>query len=67
LTYEISTEADAEFVVYNIFGEELIRQRLNSKVQNSTIDISSLSSNLYIYKIVVDDTTVKEEKISVIK
>jgi len=54
LKYQIPTDKRAELVVYSINGQVIYRTWLNEASNTATIDLSNVTSGLYLYTVLID-------------
>lgn len=62
--YDFPTDVNkAMVVIYNMMGQEVIRKDINSHFGQLVIDVNNLNDGIYFYSLVVNNKTVKSNKI----
>ena len=65
--YELSVGAHASIVVYNLLGQEVLKQDLTGLLGQAVLSVADLTEGIYFCNLKVDGRTVKTEKFIVRK
>ena len=59
--------ASASVAIYNMMGQEVIRQNVNVGESRLSINVSDLTDGVYFYSLIVNNKTVKTNKLVISK
>lgn len=65
--YAIPETNDASFVIYDVTGKELFRTKLKGGIHKTEINDLQLNSGMYFYKVLDGKSTIKQDKLTIIK
>lgn len=67
LSYSLPENQNGQFVIYDVLGNVVAREKLVSGTQTQTILLSGLAAGVYHYQITFGDTVVQSDKLVIAK
>lgn len=65
--YNFASSVDAEVAIYNMMGQEVLRNELNGMSGKASINVSDLADGIYFYSLIVNGKTEKSSKLIIRK
>lgn len=65
--YNFASSVDAEVAIYNMMGQEVMRNRLSGMNGKLSINVSDLTDGVYFYSLIVNGKTEKSNKLVIRK
>lgn len=63
--YNFASSVDAEVAIYNMMGQEVLRNNINGMSGKLSINVSDLTDGVYFYSLIVNGKTEKSSKLVV--
>ncbi len=67
LAYNLSSERQGEFVIYDLLGNTIAKTNLAKGMNEKQIDLTALASGIYYYRVTVGGIVIKNDKIVIAK
>lgn len=67
INYQLTELDIAVFEIYNVVGEKVLSQTLNTSEGEQKLSLSSLNSGVYFYKYSINDRIVRKDKLVIVK
>ena len=65
--YNFASSVNAEIAIYNMMGQEVLRNDINGVSGKASINVSDLADGVYFYSLIVNGKTEKSSKLVIIK
>lgn len=65
--YNFNTSANAEVAIFNMMGQEVLRNEINGVSGTASINVSDLADGVYFYSLIVNGKTEKSSKLIIRK
>ena len=65
--YSFNSNVNAEVAIYNMMGQEVLRNSINGVSGKASIDVSDLADGVYFYSLIVNGQTEKSNKLVIRK
>lgn len=65
--YNFTSSKNAEIAIYNMMGQEVMRNEINGIQGKASVNVSNLADGVYFYSLIVDGKTEKSNKLIIKK
>ena len=65
--YSFNSDVNAEIAIYNMMGQEVLRNSINGMNGKASINVSNLADGVYFYSLIVNGKTEKSNKLVIRK
>ena len=65
--YNFTSSKNAEIAIYNMMGQEVMRNEINGIQGKASVNVSNLAAGVYFYSLIVDGKTEKSNKLIIKK